>query len=86
MKSLALEYTDKEVTPWEDMILFREMLERINFDSIFEQTELPEQGSNRGYNPKQLIKNFLISVWRGANCFEHLEVTRQYEAIREISG
>ena len=47
---------------------------------------VPIQGSNRGYAPGQLIEQFLISVWCGANRFEHLEVTRHDEAIRKIFG
>ena len=66
------------------MILFREMLNRIKFASILNDLELPIQGSNRGYSPEQLITNFLVSVWCGANNFEHLEVTRHDEVIREI--
>ena len=34
-----------------------------------------------GYSPIQLIKNFWISLWSGANKFEHLEVTRQDKLI-----
>jgi len=33
-----------------------------------------------------LIISFLISVWCGANSFEHLEVTRHDEAIKDIFG
>jgi hypothetical protein len=47
---------------------------------------MPEQGSNSGYDPVQLILNFRTGIWRGANCYEHLEATRRDEVIREISG
>ncbi|MBK9719752.1 MAG: hypothetical protein IPO85_19995 [Saprospiraceae bacterium] len=47
---------------------------------------LPETGSNRGYHPHQLIKQFITSVWCGANKFEHTEVTRQDEVIRQFWG
>jgi len=33
-----------------------------------------------------LIEQFLIGVWCGANRFEHMEVTRHDEAIRQIFG
>ena len=38
--------------------------------------DLPQPGSNRGYRPEQLITQFMLSVWCGANRFEHGEVTR----------
>jgi hypothetical protein len=60
------------------------MLDKISFDKILSELDLPEQGSNRGYSPEQLVKTFLVSVWCGANCFEHLEVTRNDHAIKEI--
>jgi len=50
------------------------MLDRMDFDRCLNQLPLPVQGSNRGYDPNQLIKQFLCSVWCGANRFEHTEV------------
>ena len=49
-------------------------------------TALPEQGSNRGYASSQLVKQFLTSIWCGASRFEHCEVTRQDEIIRQCWG
>ena len=86
MKPLKIEFTDKQITPWGGMSLFREMLKKIDFSRMVAGLELPEQGSNRGYSPEQLVTGFLASVWCGANCFEHLEVTRSDEVIREIFG
>jgi len=60
------------------------MLDKIDFCSALASIGLPEQGSNRGYPPAQLITNFLVSIWSGANCIEHLEVTRNDEVIRQI--
>lgn len=84
MKPLKIEFTDKEVTPWGGMALFRQMLGKVDFANVLEQVGLPEQGSNRGYPPSQLVTNFLVSVWCGANCFEHLEVTRHDRAISQV--
>ena len=56
---------------------------------IIEQLEdigLPQQKSNRGYSPKQLIENFMVSIWCGSSKFEHLEITRHDEVIRKIFG
>jgi len=84
MKNLKIEYTDKEITPWGGMSLMRKMLEQIQMEETLKEAPLPAQGSNRGYPPSQLIQNFWVGVWCGANCFEHLEVTRQDVVIQEI--
>lgn len=62
------------------------LLQKMDFRGALEGAGVPTQGSNRGYAPGQLIEQFLISVWCGANRFEHLEVTRHDETIRKIFG
>lgn len=81
-----IEFTDKELTPWSGLLLLIKMLEKMQFDAFLDTLPLPCQGSNRGYNPKQLIKQFMTSIWCGANKFEHTEVTRQDEVIRRFWG
>ncbi len=68
------------------MALMDRLLKKMEFRELLLRIGLPAQGSNRGYAPAQLIEQFLISVWCGANRFEHLEVTRQDETIRQIFG
>ena len=40
MKPIKIEFTDKNITPWGGMVLFREMLNRIKFASIQMQNYL----------------------------------------------
>ena len=47
---------------------------------------LPQPGSNRGYRPEQLIIQSLLSVWCGANRFEHGEVTRHDPVLKRLFG
>ena len=68
------------------MALFPKMLQTIDFDSVVTKLDLPQPGSNRWYSHQQLVISFLASVWCGANCFEHLEVNRSDQVIREIFG
>ncbi len=84
MRTLKIEFTDKEITPWGGLSLLGQMLKKVEINQVLTNAPLPDQGSNRGYDPQQLILNFWVGVWCGANCFEHLEVTRQDEVIREI--
>jgi hypothetical protein len=42
--------------------------------------------SNRGYRPEQLIVQFMMGVWCGANRFEHGEVTRHDTVLQRLFG
>jgi hypothetical protein len=39
-----------------------------------------------GYRPEQIITQFMLSVWCGANRFEHGEVTRHDPVLRRLYG
>jgi hypothetical protein len=84
MSTLKIEFTDKEITPWGGISLMKQMFDKITMEKVLRDAYLPVQGSNRGYDPVQLIENFWVGIWCGANCFEQLEVTRQDEVIRNI--
>jgi hypothetical protein len=66
--------------------LLSQLLDRVHIKDVLSALGMPEQGSNRGYDPVQLILNFWTGIWCGAKCYEHLEVTRRDEAIRDIFG
>lgn len=83
---LKLEFTDKELSPWGGIYLMKKMLDKMDFDGIIKELSLPEPGSNRGYSSSQLVKQFITSIWCGANKFEHTEVTRQDEVVRQFWG
>lgn len=83
---LKIVFTDKEITPWSGMIFMKKLLDRTGILTKLMFSDLPDQGSNRGYNPRQLITCFLVSIWCGANRFEHLEISRFDEVLRRIFG
>jgi hypothetical protein len=83
---LKIDFTDKEITPWGGISLMQQFLRKLNMEEVFHSLPLPEQGSNRGYSPHQILLHFWIGIWCGASCFEHLEVTRQDEVIKELFG
>ncbi len=58
----------------------------MKYDEILNDLNLPEPGSIRGYSTYHLVKQIITSVWCGANRFEHTEVTRQIEIIRQYRG
>ena len=83
---LKIAFTDKEITPWSGMVFMKKLLDRTGILTRLIACDLPEQGSNRGYNPIQLLTCFMVSVWCGANRFEHLEISRFDEVLRKIFG
>ena len=83
---LKIDFSDKEITPWGVISLMYQFLEKLQIEEVFNNLSLPEQGSNRGHSPNQLLIHFWIGIWCGASCFEHLEITRQDEVKRELFG
>ena len=81
-----LRFTDKEITAWGGMGLMKRMLDHLHFDEALQKSDLPQPGSNRGYRPEQLITQFMLSVWCGANRFEHSEVTRHDPVLGRLFG
>ncbi|MDA0194783.1 MAG: IS1380 family transposase [Bacteroidetes bacterium] len=83
---LKIVYSNKEITPWSGMVFMKKLLDQTGILSKLIASGLPQQDSNRGYNPLQLVTSFMVSVWCGANRFEHLEVSRFDEVLRKIFG
>jgi Transposase DDE domain group 1 len=81
-----LRFTDKEITAWGGMGLMKRMLDHMQFDTALSIAGLPQPGSNRGYAAEPLITQFMLSVWCGANRFEHGEVTRHNPVLKRIFG
>ncbi len=86
MAELKIEFTDKEITPWGGIALLKKMMDKMSFIELLKTSPLPAQGSNRGYDPVQIILQFIISIWCGASRYEHLEVTRFDGVIQQMFG
>ena len=79
-----IEFTDKEITPYGGLVLLKKMIDRIGMKEFLKTLTLPQPGSNRGFNPIDIIMSFMLSIWCGANRFVHTEITRRDEALRKI--
>ena len=75
-KDIDIKFVDKEITPFGGLSLFLKMVERCGFEEVLRECGLPEQGSNRGYKPWQLIMGLYAGVWCGASKFGHLDLVR----------
>ena len=84
MKDLELGFCDKNITPFGGMVLMKKMMDHLGFPSLLKSLTLPQPRSNRGYDPTQLMIQFMMSVWCGANAYEQCEVTRFDDVLRRI--
>jgi hypothetical protein len=59
-----ISYTSKEITPWGGMIFLFQMLQKIGFKQVVENSpDLPQPGSNRGYKATTILEGFITSIW-----------------------
>lgn len=79
-------FTDKPVTAWGGLRLVQEMLLRMRFRDALRASGLPEPGSNRGYDPAEMMEAFLVSVWIGGARFSHTAHVRFDDALCGIFG
>ena len=75
-KGFEIGFSDKEVTPWGGLSLLKQMLDQLEFHGAAKTWGLPLPGSNRGYDPVQIIEQFIVSIWIGACRFAHTEMLR----------
>ncbi len=62
------------------------MLDSIGIKEFMNTLDLPEKGSNRGYEPIQIIECFWTSIWIGAGRFSHSAYLRYDKVLQEIFG
>jgi hypothetical protein len=60
------------------------MIDKSGLREYLSTLPFPQPGSNRGYNPVDIILSFMLSIWCGANRFVHTEITRRDNALKKI--
>lgn len=86
MHDYDIKFVNKEITPFGGLSLFLKMLDRCHFDEQLVKSGIPSQGSNRGYNPVQLILGLFAGVRCGASRFGHLDIVRYDTALCNLLG
>lgn len=82
----SVSFTDREVTAWGGLALLKRMLDSMGFRQALSSWGLPAPGSNRGYDPVQLIEQFIVSIWCGACRFAHAETVRLDATLTRLFG
>ena len=80
----AIEFSDHSVTSWGGMKLMKDLLEASKIKEQLATLPLPEKGSNRGYDPTQILECFWTSVWIGAGRFSHSAYLRYDDVLKQI--
>ena len=86
IRDYDIKFVNKEITPFGGLSLFLKMLDRCHFDEQLVKSGIPSQGSNRGYNPVQIILGLFAGVWCGASRFGHLDIVRYDTALCNLLG
>ena len=86
MVNLPIEFSDKEVTPFGGMSLMKHFLDQTGIREKLSDLDLPSPGSNRGYDPKQIIESFWLGIWTGASRYIHCDWLRNDQVLQSIFG
>ena len=82
----TVNFSNREVTAWGGLALFKQMLDSMGFREAAAGWELPQPKSNRGYAPLQLLEQFIVSIWCGACRFAHAETVRMDNTLVRLFG
>ncbi len=86
-RNIAWEFTDREVTPWGGMRLFKEFYDQTGMREQLASVSLPAaSGSNAGFNPVVVMESFWMTMWLGGQRFAHTAVVRFDNALKKIFG
>ena len=85
-EGFAVSFSEREVTAWGGLALFKQMLDSMGFRQAAAGWGLPQPKSNRGYAPVQLLEQFIVSIWCGACRFVHAETVRMDSPPTRLFG
>ncbi len=86
MHELAHEFSNRKISPWGGIKYFHKTYVTSGTKAFMSTLDLPQPGSNRGYDPVELVEGFMTSVVLGARRIEHSGMLRTDQVIREIFG
>jgi hypothetical protein len=85
-EGFSVSFSEREVTAWGGLALFKQMLDSMGFRQAATGWGMPAPRSNRGYEPLQLIEQFIVSIWCGACRFAHAETVRMDSTLVRLFG
>lgn len=86
MFELAHDFTSRKISPWGGLKYFQRVLDTSGIRDFMKTLPWPERGSNRGYEPTEIVEGFMTSVVLGARRLEHAGMLRSDQVVQEIFG
>jgi len=86
MVNFPVEFSGKKVTPFGGMSLMKRFVDSLGIREKLKELPLPQGGSNRAYNPEQIIESFWLSIWTGASRYIHADWLRYDTVLQDIFG
>ena len=84
MVNLSIAYSEKQVTPLGGMSLMKRFIDQTGIRELLNTMDLPQTGSNRGYDPKHIIESFWFGVWTGASRCIHCDRLQYDKTLHDI--
>ena len=84
MGELKIEYSDKKITPFGGMKLLKDFIDKTDVIKSLYEVNLPQPGSNAGYNPIDIIQGFWLAIFTGASRYIHADWIRYDTTLQNI--
>ena len=84
MGELKINYSDKKVTPFGGMKLLKDFIDHITVLEDLKNVNLPQPGSNAGFDPSVIVQGFWLSIFTGASRYIHADWLRYDETLQQI--
>ena len=81
-----IRYTDRPITPFGGLTTVKKFYQNSGLQDVISSLPLPQPGSNRGYDPVDIIEGFLVSVILGARRLAHAGLLRHDKVVSEMFG
>ncbi|MDP4280876.1 MAG: IS1380 family transposase [Bacteroidota bacterium] len=81
-----IRYTDRPITPFGGLTTVTNFYQNSGLQDVISSLPLPQPGSNRGYDPVDIIEGFLVSVILGARRLAHAGLLRHDKVVSEMFG
>ena len=86
LENFDIKFTSLEVSAWGGLVLLKKMLDGMGVYRAVQSWGLPTPGSNRGYDPAQLIEQMIVSIWCRAIRFVLSDITRLDKTLARLFG
>jgi len=85
-EKMDIRYTTRPITPFGGLTTVKSFYKQCGLQDVLKGLPLPQPGSNRGYDPVDIIEGFMVSVILGARRLAHAGLLRHDKVVSEIFG